>query len=94
MPAAQGSNTNGERLARIEVKIDAILDRIVKIDQCQVDHETRLAHVEQSNAASNQMLNAVKEDVGALEKVSERWSIINGLAALGAAVLSAIGFAR
>lgn len=89
MPSAGGGQN--ERLARIEEKVDAVLDRLVRLDACQGDHERRLSGVEQVSAGRTHQIEAIRSDVERLEKKSETWSVINSLGALAAALLGGMG---
>jgi ATP-dependent helicase/DNAse subunit B len=104
MPAgADGTNGGGpaERLARIEGKIDAILDRMDKSDAYQADHEKRLSTIERVSAGRDHQIAALEKrdivlagDIDRLDKKSEGWSIINSVAVAIAALLAIFGVTK
>ena len=104
MPAgADGTNGGGtaERLARIEGKIDAFLDRMDKSDAYLDGHEKRLSTIERVSAGRDHQIAALEKrdivlagDIDRLDKKSEGWSIINSVAVAIAALLAIFGVTK
>jgi len=92
---AADSNGNGRvTLAKLEGKIDEILRRLDRMETYQerqaAAHEARLNSLEQGQAT--RVLRTLEDDVEALGKKSENWSIINSALGIIAAALAALGF--
>ena len=94
---AADSNGNGRvTLAKLEGKIDEILRRLDRMESTQERHtievDRRINCLETGQATRVQQLRTLEDDVEALEKKSENWSIINSALGIIAAALAALGF--
>lgn len=95
MADAADSNGNGRvTLALIGQKLDDMADDIKDIKAGFTRHDDRIGSLERGQETRKTQIDNIRENVNELKSKSERWSVLNSIGALVAALLASMGLSR
>lgn len=81
-------------LALLGQKIDNVLEAVHEIKRCSEQHSTRIVALEVGQGERKTQIDNIKQDVSALEKKSESWSVMNTVGVLIASILGLFGLSK